>query len=130
MLNFKTLESSNAYEIFYDDNQNSKAIHCKVCLKSSYNQNDVKNYYCGSCKAFHKDRAALPPLIVDRYNSVVVRKQTQDIARTIDSLKRFRYDLCDAMETNVVLRLNDTITDLENLKQRLKAALSEVANGV
>lgn len=30
-----------------------KAIECRICLKVSFNENDIANKYCGNCKVFH-----------------------------------------------------------------------------
>lgn len=35
------------------------AITCRLCGKTSYNQNDIDNLYCGHCKRFHVKDAEL-----------------------------------------------------------------------
>lgn len=32
---------------------NDGGITCLTCLRTSYNQNDIKNLYCGHCHKFH-----------------------------------------------------------------------------
>lgn len=31
------------------------SITCKMCNMKSYNENDIKNRYCGKCKTWHDD---------------------------------------------------------------------------
>lgn len=37
----------------------NKSIICMVCGSISYNKFDIENRYCGFCKGFHEDHAAM-----------------------------------------------------------------------
>ena len=39
-------------------------ITCKVCNRTSFNENDVKNLYCGHCHAFHEPTPAAAPSVL------------------------------------------------------------------
>jgi len=39
------------------DGEGHIAIQCRVCLRISYNPNDLEQKYCGSCHRFHVDLA-------------------------------------------------------------------------
>ena len=48
------LETSDTYEIVADASvPGGRAIRCTVCYIKSYNPRDVKELYCGSCRASH-----------------------------------------------------------------------------
>jgi ribosomal protein L37E len=50
-LEMPTLEPT--FEIVHSD-AGGKGIRCKDCGLTSYNENDIKNKYCGNCHDFHE----------------------------------------------------------------------------
>ena len=51
-------EEKKGYTIFDTnlDGGDTKSIRCHRCGRTSYNQNDVKNRYCGFCHVFHEEK--------------------------------------------------------------------------
>ena len=41
------------YVIIESERLHQRSIKCLTCGKTSYNQNDIKNLYCGYCNKFH-----------------------------------------------------------------------------
>jgi hypothetical protein len=51
----KMIAKTNQQGPFYNLTDNS--ITCKICNKTSHNENDIKYKYCGSCNKFLDDTA-------------------------------------------------------------------------
>lgn len=43
------------YALVKDFQTSQNGIKCMTCGKTSYNQNDIKELYCGYCNKFHND---------------------------------------------------------------------------
>ena len=44
----------NGYVLIESERMHHQSITCLTCGKASYNQNDIKNLYCGYCHKFHE----------------------------------------------------------------------------
>jgi hypothetical protein len=52
----------------------SPSIVCPHCGKRSYNLNDIKYRYCGSCREFHETLVEM----VDRHVDKLLKERQQD----------------------------------------------------
>ena len=56
---FLSKKSSSPKEVKYlltkSEKTGQDGITCLTCKRTSYNPNDVQNFFCGYCHIFHKD---------------------------------------------------------------------------
>ncbi len=50
----KIKKPAKTYEVKISPMQSYKTIKCLKCKRTSYNENDIEQLYCGYCHKFHK----------------------------------------------------------------------------
>jgi len=51
----KTIVNGDGYSLL--DRNGFLGIRCNTCGMVSFNENDIKNFFCGKCGVFHEDEA-------------------------------------------------------------------------